>query len=300
VRQLETDLKLGLRTVLRLLPEGATARLSKMRRAQLARRRAKAPPVTLSELSDALARVGLAPGHHVYVHSSLIDMPGLKGNPAQIVQLLLDMVGPTGTILMQARGWSGRSIDHARRNVPFDPLRTPSADGIITEVFRRWPGTIRSRHPIFSSAANGALARQMLEGHEFADPPFGAESPWGRLCEAGGYVLMLGVGLRALTLVHAALDLYDGPEPFPVYAEGRFPQTIIEADGTRTTISSRAHAGKLDGVSIINSLVPHLDRARLIRRELVGGIALHYFPARESVACMIEAAKKGKIRKRYV
>ncbi|MGH7208657.1 MAG: AAC(3) family N-acetyltransferase, partial [Nitrospiraceae bacterium] len=244
-------------------------------------------------------RVGVQEGHHVYVHSSYIDMPGLQANPAQVVQLLLDIVGPTGTILMQARGWSGLSIKYARSNPSFDPAKTPSADGIITEIFRRWPGTVRSRHPIWSSSANGAKARELLEGHEYADPPFGVNSPWGRLCDAGGYVLMLGVGLRALTLVHAAMDMTD-EEPFPVYAAERFPLRIVEADGRETTISSKAHAGQLDGVSIINSLVVHLDRANLIRRGRVGAIQLHYLPARESVACMVQASKQGAITRRYL
>jgi hypothetical protein len=100
--------------------------------------------------------------------------------------------------------------------------------------------------------------------------------------------------------VHAALDMYDGPTPYPIYSEERFPQRIVEADGSVTPTSSRAHAGKLDGVSIINSLQTQLDRAGLIRRERVGAISLHYLPARESVACMIQAVKRGALRRRYL
>jgi aminoglycoside N3'-acetyltransferase len=158
---------------------------------------------------------------------------------------------------------------------------------------------VRSRHPIWSSSANGAKAREFLEGHEFADPPFGMDSPWGRLRQAGGYILMLGVGLRALTLVHAAMDMID-EEPFPVYTEEKFPLRIVESDGKETTMYSKAHSGKLDGVTIINSLVGPMDQAGLIRRARVGHIQLHYLPVRESIDSMIETSKKGLLRRRYL
>jgi aminoglycoside 3-N-acetyltransferase len=201
---------------------------------------------------------------------------------------------------MQARSWNGRAVDYVRSNPSFDPEKTPSADGIITEIFRRWPGTLRSRHAIWSSSANGARARELLDGHEHADPPFGAKSPWGRLCDSGGHVLMLGVGLRALSLYHSALDMAGVQLPFPVYTEESFPVRIIQKDGTETIAYSKAHTGKINGESIINSLVVHLERANLVRNGLIGKIQLHYLPARESVDCMIRAIKHGAINWRYV
>src|SRR5262245_33950378 len=121
MRQLKTDLKAGVRAAFNRLPVGMKNRILRMRRNRLAKLREKAPPVSLDELREGLRRVGMREGHHVYVHSSYIDMPGLKANPAQVVQLLLELVGPTGTILMQARGWSGLSLKYVRGNPSFDP-----------------------------------------------------------------------------------------------------------------------------------------------------------------------------------
>ena len=53
-----------------------------------------------ADISDDLASLGLRAGHHVLVHSSLSSLGHVDGGAETVVRALLDVVGPTGTVLV--------------------------------------------------------------------------------------------------------------------------------------------------------------------------------------------------------
>lgn len=81
------------------------------------------------------------------------------------------------------------------------PADAPSRTGAVAEAFRQRAGAVRSVHHSHSVAAIGAGADELCAGHELvAATDLG--SPLDRLADAGGYVLLLGVGHTANTTVH--------------------------------------------------------------------------------------------------
>lgn len=75
--------------------------------------------------------------------------------------------------------------------------------GAVAEMFRQWPGTLRSDHPARSVAAWGHDAQYLTENHDLSDI-FGDSSPIGRLYKLDGYVLLIGVGYDKNTSLHLA------------------------------------------------------------------------------------------------
>jgi aminoglycoside 3-N-acetyltransferase len=94
---------------------------------------------------------------------------------------------------------------------PFDPSLTPTRGmGKIVDLFRIYPGVVRSNHPQCSFAAWGKYASIITADHPYY-PTFGKNSPIGRVYKLGGKVFLLGVGHGNNTSLHLAEILIDVP-----------------------------------------------------------------------------------------
>lgn len=154
--------------------------------------------VNSRDIAAGLERLGVHRGDTVMVHSSLSSLGWVDGGADAVIDALLEVIGPTGLLIMPTHTWS---IVNASQPA-FHQQLTPSVVGQITEVFRHRARVVRSLHPTHSVAALGADADQFVAGHECYSTPCSTKSPYGRLVDRGGYVLLLGVGLESFTLMH--------------------------------------------------------------------------------------------------
>ncbi|MCX6377134.1 MAG: AAC(3) family N-acetyltransferase [Armatimonadetes bacterium] len=81
----------------------------------------------------------------------------------------------------------------------------------VTETFRKRPGTLRGLHPTHSVAVVGTRAEDLIRDHAKAPTACGKGTPFGRLAEWGGKVLLLGVDQDRNTLLHTAEDYANLP-----------------------------------------------------------------------------------------
>lgn len=162
------------------------------------------------ELSAQLGAVGLRLGDTAYLgvdmaHVALpkfhatLDRKSMAERAekwcAFVLEVLLDAVGPEGTLLAPTFSYS-----YARNGTPYDHETTPSETGPFTEYLRRRPDAVRSLHPLNSVSGVGLRARDILD--DTGRSGYGARSPFARLAEYDTKFLFLGASL-GLALTHA-------------------------------------------------------------------------------------------------
>lgn len=161
-------------------------------------------------------KIGLKPKMNLIIHSSLSKIGWITGGPVTVIQALMEVITKEGTIIMPAHSgdysdpteWSNPPvpeewIEDIKENMPaFRKEITPTRGiGIIPEIFRTFPGVMRSYHPCFSFTAWGQKAQYITSDHSL-EYGLGEKSPLAKLYELGGHVLLLGVNYDRNTSFH--------------------------------------------------------------------------------------------------
>jgi len=198
-------------------------------------------PITKSSMIRDIQDLGIQKGDILLVHSSLSSVGWVCGGAQAVVQALMESLGDNGTLIMPAQtgDWSDPSewgnppvppewIPIIYNEMPaFDAAITPTRGmGRIAELFRSFPGTVRSQHPQVSFCANGEYAEFIVSDHPLT-PQFGEDSPLGKLYGIGAKVLLLGVEFDSCTSFHLAEAKLDN---MPTKRMG----TAMMKDGKRT------------------------------------------------------------------
>ena len=166
--------------------------------------------VPKEDIEIALRDLGLKKGDIIGVHSSLSSFGYVEGGADAVIGALLEVVGKEGTIVMPTHSTNLVKVELAPKEVatgalwlyqilPYNHKETPCSTGVIPETFRKRKGVMRSLHPVFSVAAIGPKAKEIVEA--------GSErvlKAWKKLLELDGYILLIGVDLSFCTAMHLA------------------------------------------------------------------------------------------------
>ncbi len=174
--------------------------------------------VTRPRLVRDLQRLGLGAGDTVCVHSAYGKVGYVVGGPRTVLDALFEAVGPAGTVMMPTftgdlsdpADWKypaipAEMIEEVRGSMPgYHPQRSPARQmGVLAELLRHCPGSVRSPHPQSSFTAVGARATELCTEHPI-DFRFGPASPLGSLVKLGAKVLMLGAPWNTASVFYLA------------------------------------------------------------------------------------------------
>ncbi len=185
------------------------------------------------KVAKDLKALGVRPGGPLLVHSSIRSLGPLAGGLEGIVSGLLAALDG-GTLLMPALSYA--LIDWTRP--VFDLLHTGSCVGALPEFFRTRPGVVRSMHITHSVCGAGEGAADYLSRHQRDRTPCGPNSPFRRLAEANGQILMLGCGLGPNTSMHGVEETAAAPY---LFRDGVFGYTAYDGCGKRRHLATRRH-----------------------------------------------------------
>lgn len=198
--------------------------------------------ITQARLVADLRALGLGEGDVVLVHSSLSGLGWVVGGADTVVDALLESVGETGTVLFPTL--TGTEQDGPEYPPVIELATTPCWTGTIPETARQRPDAVRSIHPTHSVSAIGARAVEYTTGHEASRTPCDGHSPYVRLMEEGGKILLLGgVTHESNTSLHALEEMADVPYHLQDDETGG---AVVLADGRRVVVRNRLHLWRWD------------------------------------------------------
>lgn len=169
------------------------------------------------------------------VHSSMKSIGTVDGGADTVLDALIEYM-KDGLLVFPTHTWSYINSENPRFYVD----NSPSCVGILTELFRKRPGVVRSWHPTHSVAALGEDAESFVSGDEKFDTPCARKSCWGKLLDRQATILLIGVDLRRNTFIHGVEEWLDIP--------GRLTDShqqlyTVLPDGTEISVPSRRHYG---------------------------------------------------------
>lgn len=228
------------------------------------------------------------------VHSSVNHMkPMFTDGPLDLVRMLVDFCGPTRTLAMPAFYFGEPGLGGAyatfQRKPRFDLRRTPSQMGLATELFRRMPGVLQSRHPVYRISALGPLAEDLTKGHEHASSPAGKGSPFETMARLDTCIIGIGKPVQVLTQAHHTEEIMGDEFPLPSRAGTPLAMTLVDR-GQEIPFELRGRG--VDGHFNIWKV------RQIMRRDALHEWTYHHVPmfatrARDVTEQLVAAARRG-------
>jgi aminoglycoside 3-N-acetyltransferase len=249
---------------------------------------------TRPELEAAVRGMGIGSGDALLVHSGFDRQSGFDGTPGDVVEALLNVVGPEGNLLMMSMPYRGSSQAYAQGNPLFDVLRTPSAVGLISELFRRRQGVVRSLSPLHPVLACGPLAAWLVADHDQCAYSCGTGTPFERFLTIGGKFLFYDAPYRSLTFMHFVEHSFRERLPVPLYATEPVALRVRDVTGAERIVRQFFFSEAARTRRHFAPVAAALSRRGALKEVRVGHTQLLAVPARAVVECTGELFANGQ------
>lgn len=237
--------------------------------------------VSRGELLDGFGKLGIRPGDVLLVHSAMRTIGRVDGGADAVIDVLLELVGPTGTLVVPTYTFA--------HEAEADPIIDPAVDkaemGIITETARRRPNAKRSVAFRHSFAAIGRRA-EVITGTDPSLCAFDPRSTFGVMLALNTQIVLLGVTYTSSTSHHFGEYLSEVPyrNTVPKQVKVRRP------DGTVVPLAMTDYQPKSSGGSYYGTRSPDFNRLGLmlegkgsVTKAFVGNAAVRKFAMRDLI-----------------
>lgn len=145
-----------------------------------------------------------------------------------------------GVIVMPSYPFSGLHEDFLKTEPCVNLATAPAQTGMLPELLRRRPDSMRSLDPDLPLVVWGGGAAKIAGDTPSDDNPTGENSAFGRVLDVGGYYLGLGVSHNYMALVHVLDSRYRDQYPYPIYSDCLYGAVSEDGNGNRHFVKKRA------------------------------------------------------------
>lgn len=199
-------------------------------------------PFTVDQFRDFLSNeLGIKKGDTLFIHSSVKKL-NITFPAHQVIDILLDITGPTGNLLFPCWHFNYRAQDYLENHENiFNVKRSPTVMGLLPEIARRIKGAQRSLHPTSSVVAIGPDASELIKDHHLSEYPCGIQSPFYRILDFKGKILGFGEKPEtSLSFVHCVEDEMKDQFPILTRTEKVYSANVILQTGQTIIVNTRA------------------------------------------------------------
>lgn len=244
-----------------------------------------------AQLRLVLRQMEIAETDTVLVHANFEPDSGFQGTPSDLVEEFVGLLGEKGNVMMVSIPFRGSAYDYLAQGKTFHVKKTMSMMGLVTEIFRRRNGTVRSLHPTHPVLAFGKDSAWITAGHDACVFPCGPGTPFEKLRQLKGKILFFDVGFGAITFFHYVEDLLKDKLALPVYEDRIFSAGVVGTDDVRHVMRTYAFTK-----GVLRDTVT-LEREMMRQGKLIVGKVGHsrllLVTAEDVVSTMADMVGKG-------
>lgn len=209
---------------------------------------------TKKDIKEQLAFLGVPSDRPVLVHSSLRAVGEVEGRADGLIDALREHICARGGLLcIPTHTWANLGKEGV---ITLDFAEGATCIGTLPNVAARRADAIRSLHPTHSMAVFGEQAAEFVLGEGEYGTPADPKGCYGRICERGGYILLVGVGHNRNTYLHCVEEMLGVPNrlaPEESRASIRLP------DGRMIERMTRGHFA--EGIEDVSAQFPNYENA---------------------------------------
>lgn len=247
----------------------------------------------IEKLKDVLLKLGINQGDTLLVHSSFNNFSGFQGIPQNIINCFIEILGKNGNLLMVSMPYMSSSYDYLQKGEIFNVSRTPSKMGLISEIFRRKRGVLRSLHPTHPVLAFGKDAAWIVEGHENCIYPCGKNTPFDKFRSLNGKILFFDVPFNTFTFIHYIEDLIKSQLSFQLYREELMSAKMVDYNQNSITINTYVFGDVAVRSRNPDILEKHLLKKKMLVKTKIGKTTLMLVTAEDAIRCTYEMLDKN-------
>lgn len=155
-----------------------------------------------SDIINIMQEMGMKSGSVICIHSSMKEFYNYKGTAEELIQGILDVITPEGTLLMPA--FPVKEI--ARKPNYIFSKDDKTGAGYLAEVFRKFPGVYRSINVQHSVCAIGKHAEWLTKDHHKCHDCWDVDSPWQRMIQLNAIVFNFGLPRSYMGTFHHCVE----------------------------------------------------------------------------------------------
>ncbi len=245
------------------------------------------------KLKTSLRALGVESGDTVLLHSSFEEHHGFRGTIQQATDVFIDAVAPHGNLLMVSLPYRSSSLAYLSKLTRFDVRKTPSMMGMVSELFRRRDGVLRSLSPSHPMLAFGPDAPWFVADHHLCVHPCGPGSPFEKLVTCNAKAVFYNTSFDAYTFFHYLEHLVSAQMPFSLYTDTAFQAQVIDHSGAASTVPTYAFAPDAMRRRRFSVLEDELNRRHAIKELRIGNGSMLIVSIRDTVTCVEDMSRRG-------